>query len=144
MELNSDRIDDRERRRRRKLRDEERRDLQIQRAEDGKWGRSKNKAIVHLNSPTDFPAFSPPAEWQDPSAFSMPGPDGLTLAEGSVLETHGTGANDPGPSFAQVWSIDFTNSRRVFKSTEWISIFFSLLVSRCFVEVKLRLRLVGQ
>jgi len=97
-----DRIDDRERRRRRKLRDEERRDLQIQRAEDGKWGRSKNKAIVHLNSPTDFPAFSPPAEWQDPSAFSMPGPDGLTLAEGSVLETHGTGANDPGPSFAQM------------------------------------------
>lgn len=95
-----DRIDDRERRRRRKHRDEQRRDLEIQRAEEAKWGRSKRKPIVHLDSPAHFPAFSPTTEWENPP-FSFQA-DEPTSQEIPVHVDDGAGAQDSGPSFAQV------------------------------------------
>jgi len=95
-----DRIDDRERRRRRKHRDEQRRDLEIQRAEEAKWGRSKRKPIVHLDSPAHFPAFSPTTEWENPP-FSFQA-DEPTSQEIPVHVDDGAGAQDSGPSFAQM------------------------------------------
>jgi len=95
-----DKIDDRARRRRRKHRDEQRRDVQIQRAEDAKWGRSKNKPIAYLDSPAHFPAFSPTSEWENPSfAFQADEPPSEEIP---IHEEHEVRSQESGPSFAQM------------------------------------------
>ncbi|KAI9550684.1 hypothetical protein GHT06_006508 [Daphnia sinensis] len=90
-----ERVEDRARRRRRKDRDERRRDLEIQRAEDAKWGRTKNQPIVRIDSQVHFPGFSP-----SPQDVIVPEADTFVDVSPSSIESgaqHGAG-----PSFAQM------------------------------------------
>lgn len=89
-----DRIEDRERRRRKKDREERRRDLEIQRAEEAKWGRSKAQPLVRLDSQVHFPQFSPTSEHDPPLSMS---PQSTTTELPECPDQHG-------PSFAQVGS----------------------------------------
>ncbi len=100
-----DRIDERARRRRRKDREERRRELEIQRAEEAKWGRTKSQPIVRLDSQVHFPGFSPNSLEQP----ELPKMDDHTsrsyeAASSSSIEYIGQQltSNGSGPSFAQV------------------------------------------
>ena len=91
-----ERVDERERRRRRRHREELRRDLEIQRAEEAKWGRSQSQPIMQIDSHLHFPDFSP-------SSFD-PSPSAVDVVEQSVLveEEFSWASNENGRSFAQV------------------------------------------
>ena len=80
-------------------------DLEIQRAEDAKWGRTQSKPIVRLDSQLHFPQFSPPsvADW-DPLVSTETDGD----IEYSMQQEMKQEARNQGPSFAQV--ITFTLS----------------------------------
>ncbi|XP_046463369.1 RING finger protein 10-like [Daphnia pulex] len=67
LEEFKERVDERARRRRRKDREERRRELEIQRAEDAKWGRTKNQPIVRLDSQVHFPGFISPNSLELPN-----------------------------------------------------------------------------
>lgn len=86
-----ERIEERERRRHRKDRDERRRDLEIQRAEEAKWGRNKLQPVMQLDSQIHFPEFSSNQEADPPLPSS-------TTCEAESLEV----SQQHGPSFAQV------------------------------------------
>lgn len=95
-----ERIEERARRRRRKDREERRRDLEIQRAEDAKWGRTKSQPIVRLDSKVHFPGFSPSSNEPD---FPKVAVDDSYEISPSSLEYNGQ--CNSGPSFAQVSSL---------------------------------------
>ena len=86
-----ERIEERERRRHRKDRDERRRDLEIQRAEEAKWGRNKHQPVMQLDSQIHFPEFSSNQEADPPLPSS-------TTCEAESLDY----SQQHGPSFAQV------------------------------------------
>ena len=92
-----ERIEERARRRRRKDREERRRELEIQRAEDARWGRTKSQPIVRLDSQIHFPGFSPSSLEPDLPKIAD---DVSYEAPSSSVEY--SGQQSGGPSFAQV------------------------------------------
>ena len=93
--LITDRVDERARRRRRKDREERRREIEIQRAEDAKWGRTKNQPIVRLDSKVHFPGFSP-------SPQDLPKVEEDAFVDMSPSSIEQGAQHGAGPSFAQV------------------------------------------
>ncbi|XP_045023573.1 RING finger protein 10-like [Daphnia magna] len=88
-----ERVEERARRRRRKDREERRRELEIQRAEDAKWGRTKNQPIVRIDSQVHFPGFSH-------SPQDVPEVDTIIDVSPSSIES--AAQHGAGPSFAQM------------------------------------------
>jgi hypothetical protein len=95
--LFKERVDERARRRRRKDREERRRELEIQRAEDAKWGRTKNQPIVRLDSQVHFPGFISPNSLELPNI----GEDD-TFVDISPASIERGAQQSAGMSFAQV------------------------------------------
>lgn len=126
--MNLERIDERARRRRRKDREERRRDLEIQRAEDAKWGRTKSQPIVRLDSQVHFPGFSPSSLEQDmpkmsEDVFQAESPSSLEYAE----------QQSGGPSFAQVENF----------KVKLPTCAYSLVFDRCYVKGRTKFPLLG-
>lgn len=94
----SERVEERARRRRRKDREERRREMEIQRVEDAKWGRTKSQPIVRLDSQVHFPGFSPNSLEPD---FPKSVVDDVSN-EASPSSFEYGGHHSGGPSFAQV------------------------------------------
>lgn len=93
-----ERVEERARRRRRKDREERRRELEIQRAEDAKWGRTKDQPIVRIDSQVHFPGFSH-------SPQDVPEVDTIIDVSPSSIES--AAQHGAGPSFAQVTFKEF-------------------------------------
>lgn len=94
-----ERIIERQSRRRRKDREERRRDIEIQRAEEVKWGKSVKQPAVRLDSKVHFPGFSSPTSDGDPPLPS-PREDDPELRPSPEIDDTPSGGD--GPSFAQV------------------------------------------
>lgn len=97
MVLFKERVDERARRRRRKDREERRRELEIQRAEDAKWGRTKNQPIVRLDSQVHFPGFISPNSLELPNIGEED-----TFVDISPASIERGAQQSAGMSFAQV------------------------------------------
>jgi len=100
--LFTERVDERARRRRRKDREERRRELEIQRAEDAKWGRTKNQPIVRLDSQVHFPGFISPSFLDLPNIGEED-----TFADVSPASIEREVQHSSGMSFAQVFVLLF-------------------------------------